>query len=107
MKKITLAVILVFILSGIVSAQSPIDYTVSVKVQVQESPAQITLLWPLNAGASGYFIERKPLTATTFTTVASLPGNAVSYTDTNVVISTGYEYAITCTGAIVDGTSYV
>jgi hypothetical protein len=107
MKKITSVLISTFILSGIVSAQSPIDFTVSVTVQVQESPSQITLSWPLNAGAAGYYIERKLLAATTFTTVASLPGNAVSFTDTNVVVGTGYEYAITCTGPIVDGVSYV
>ena len=107
MKKITSVLASILILTGIVSAQNPIDYTVSVTVQVQESPAQITLSWPLNAGASGYFIERKLLTAASFTTLASLPGNAISYTDTNVVIGTGYEYSVTCTGPVVDGNSYV
>src|SRR3954470_23381049 len=107
MQKITSLFISIFILSGIISAQSPIDFTVSVTVQVQESPAQITLSWPLNPGATSYYVERKLLTAAFFTTAASLPGNSISYTDTNVAVGTGYEYAITCTGAIVDGISYV
>src|SRR5204863_4417638 len=107
MKKITSVLASILILSGIVSAQNPIDYTVSVTVQVQESPAQITLLWPANAGSTGYVIKRKSLTASSFTTVANIAGSATSYIDTNVVAGIGHEYSITCTGAVVAGNSYV
>ncbi len=108
MKKITAVFISIFLLSEIVSAQSPIDYTVPVSVQAQESPPQITLSWPLNAGATGYYIYRKLITAPSFAIIASgLPGNSTSYSDTNVVVGTGYEYSITRAGSPANGVSYV
>jgi hypothetical protein len=36
-----------------------------------------------------------------------MAGSATSYIDTNVVAGIGYEYSITCTGAVATGNSYV
>lgn len=108
MRKITIVLLSVFISSEIVSAQNPIDFTVPVTVQVQESPPQITLQWPLDAGATAYYIGRKLSTSASFMTIASsLPGNSTSFTDTAVAVGTRYEYSIDKTGALATGISYV
>ena len=108
MQKITPVFISIFLLSEIASAQTSLDYTVRITVQVQESPAQITVSWPLNAGATAYTIGRKSLTATFFTNIATgLPGSTTSFTDTSVTVGTGYEYAVSRTGTPANGVSYV
>ena len=107
MKKITAIFYLLFLFAQTLPAQSPIDYTVQVSVQVQESPPQITLSWPLNAGASSYSIGRKSPSATSFTLIASLPGDSISYTDTNVTPGAGYEYQVYRAGTTAAGESYV
>src|SRR5258706_2123884 len=108
MQKITLLFLSIFLLSELTSAQSPIDYTVPITVQVQESPPQITLQWPLNAGATNFSIGRKSLSATSWTILEdSLAPASTSFTDTNVVVGTGYEYRVSRTGAPADGESYV
>jgi len=70
-------------------------YTVQVSATVQASaPPQITLNWePDPYGANSYAIWRKAKSDTNWgPVIATLPGSALSYTDTNVAVGVAYEY---------------
>ncbi len=76
-------------------AQTSNDYVVPLTAQVQTSPPQIMLQWPPAAGATGYTLYRKSRTTGNWgTAIASLAGTAGSYTDTNVLTDSAYEYKI-------------
>lgn len=88
--------ILAFIAASLTAkAASPYDYAVKVSATVSANPAQITLTWPANAGASGYNISRKAINSSSWTSVASVNGGATSWTDSNVAVGQAYEYQIT------------
>jgi hypothetical protein len=108
MKKFTLFFSLLVFFSEIISAQNSFDYTVPIRVQTLESPAQIMLNWALNAGAANYSVGRKPLGSNSWSTLAAgLPGTTTSFTDTTVTVGTGYEYRVIRTGSPANGISYV
>ncbi|HLG33504.1 MAG TPA: T9SS type A sorting domain-containing protein [Bacteroidia bacterium] len=107
MKRFTLAFSLLFFITEIIFAQTSFDYTVPITVQTQESVPQITLSWALHAGATNYSVGRKALTSTSWSTLAAgLPGTTISFTDTTVVVGTGYEYRVIRTGSPANGISY-
>lgn len=108
MKKFTPAFCAFFICTGIIFAQPSLDYTVPITVATQETPPQITLNFPLDSGATNYSVGRKALTSTSWSTLAAgLPGTTISFTDTTVVVGTGYEYRVIRTGTPANGISYV
>ena len=75
--------------------QSAPDYVVHVSATVQKSPVQITLNWSRNSNAISYTIYRKTVDATLWgDPLASLPGDASSYSDTNVSVGAKYEYQV-------------
>ena len=79
-----------------ISAQMPLaeERSVQLSAVTQTSPPQIQLNWKADSGASKYVIHRKALNETTWgTPIAQLAGNATSYTDNNVSVGVGYEYA--------------
>ncbi|HEY0004642.1 MAG TPA: carboxypeptidase-like regulatory domain-containing protein [Pyrinomonadaceae bacterium] len=68
---------------------------VQVSAVVQKSPAQVALVWPQNSNASSTTIYRKlPVDASWGSALASLPGNATGYMDTNVAVGMRYEYQV-------------
>src|ERR1051326_1589820 len=75
-------------------ADSTFVYAVQVSAKVQVSPAQITLSWePDPYGANSYAIYRKPKEESTWgQPLATLPGEALGYTDTAVAVGSAYEY---------------
>ena len=108
MKKITLICSAIIFFTQLIYAQTSFDYTVPITVVAQESPARITLNWPLNSGATNYSVGRKPLNSLSWTTIAAgLTGTSTSFTDTNVVVGTGYDYRVVRTGTPANGISYV
>jgi hypothetical protein len=89
-----LLVLAVFASSAL--AQVAADYAVQVTATVQSAPAQIALSWGSYSGATQYKVYRKTWIATTWgTAIATLPGSATGYTDTNVAAGTAYEYQVT------------
>ncbi len=87
--------ILCFLLSAMAQAQTSADYVVQLTAQVQKSPAQITLNWPLMPGTGSYIISRKAKNATSWgTALGTAPANATSFTDNNVVPGETYEYEV-------------
>ena len=81
------------------------DLSVRVSAQVQESPQQIQLNWPVMGGPG--VVSRRLLgqTGDTWTQLATnLNAATISYTDTNVVPGTTYEYWIRkSAGTAADG----
>lgn len=74
------------------------DWVESVQINAagQVSPPQITLTWEADDNnPTNYTIYRKSKTATAWgNPIASLPGSALTYTDTNVAVGSTYEYQI-------------
>ncbi len=78
------------------SAQVAADYAVQVTAAVQTTPPQIALSWGSYSGATQYLVYRKTWTATTWgAAIATLPGSATGFTDTNVTAGASYEYQVT------------
>jgi hypothetical protein len=108
MRNIILLLSIVFCLVEYSSSQTSFDYTVPITVVTQESPARIILNWPLNSGATNYSVGRKALNSVSWSTIAAgLAGTSISFTDTNVVAGTGYDYRVIRTGTPANGISYV
>lgn len=66
---------------------------------VQNNPPAITIHWVPVSGATDFKVYRKNKTATGWGSVlATLPGNATSWTDNNVSIGEAYEYRVIKSG---------
>jgi len=73
------------------------NYAVEITAAVQVSPAQITLNWPqdTNGTPASYTVYRKaPAGSSWGDPVATLSGGTTSFTDSDVVAGTAYEYQI-------------
>ena len=88
--------VVLFISQNIFAQQpSPRERAVEVSATTQNNPPQINLQWTADNGATEYVIHRKSLNATNWgSPIATLSGSATSYTDNNVQVGVGYEYAI-------------
>ena len=71
-------------------------YTVQLNAAIQVTPPRITLTWqPDQYGVNNYFIYRKAKESTNWgNAIVTLPGSALSYTDTSVVVGQTYEYQV-------------
>lgn len=88
---------LVLVLKSLLLVAQPFGERLSIRAeaQVQISPPQIVLSWPLHANANEYTIFRKLKGETSWgNVIATLPGSATSYTDLSVTNNTLYEYFI-------------
>ena len=72
----------------------PRQYAVELTAATQTAPPQVRLAWPLDANATSYSVSRKLPSATSWTSVTSLPGTATGYTDGNVALGGSYEYRV-------------
>lgn len=88
-------------------AANPVDYTVQLSVQTQESPPAITVNWVPRSAITGYTISRRTNAAGAWTQVATPSSSATSYVDTNVAIGTRYEYKVVGTAPDVTPYAYV
>ncbi len=89
-------VCLFILFSNQLFSQMPLaeERSVQLSATVETSPPTINLTWKSDPGASKYEVFRKPLDADSWgTPIANLPGTATSYTDINVEVGVGYEYA--------------
>ena len=92
---IQLSTFLSILAASNVLADSTWVYTVQISATVQVSPPQITLSWqPDQYGANSYTVYRKSKEATSWGTGTTLPGTALSYADTDVLVGATYEYRI-------------
>ncbi|MGZ5427383.1 MAG: fibronectin type III domain-containing protein, partial [Thermoanaerobaculia bacterium] len=90
------ALLVLAVFASSAPAQVAADYAVQVTATVQIAPAQIALSWGSYSGATQYLVYRKTWTATTWgTAIATLPGSATGFTDTNVTAGPSYEYRVT------------
>jgi hypothetical protein len=82
-------------LCATVTAQQAKDAAVLLQATTVESPASITLNWPLDNTCTGYKVFRKQGATTEWgTALASLPASATSYADNAVSVGKQYEYYV-------------
>lgn len=106
MKKTLLLFLSFFWMAFHLLAQTPSqDLSVMLRAEVQATPAQIRIIWPADATATAFKVNRKTLSATSWGGfVATLPGTDTAYTDNSVSAGTLYEYRIQRTTP--SGTTY-
>ena len=93
---------------GLSHAQSTQDAAVELSALVQSSPARITLNWVANAGATQYTIARKLKNSSTWgANLATLPGDATTFTDTTAIVGSSYEYRVLRNAAAYTGYGYI
>jgi hypothetical protein len=111
MKKVYLLILCFVFYNVLVSAQTPIDYSVRVSANLQESPAQIQLHWPKDPNAANYYVYRKHKSDPLFsgTPVATLTSSDTSFTDKNISVGDYWEYQIikTISGNTYYGYGYI
>ena len=107
---LALSVVLLSVCTGL-SAQAPTKSeinSVQASATVSASPLRITLNWPAWTGATGYTIQRKLRSATSWGgTYGTATGTATSFVDNSVAINTVYEYRITRSAPEGTGYGYV
>ena len=103
-KKIVLLICLILSVSNVQGSPST-DKSLLVQAQANPSTPSITLSWTSFASATGYTIQRKFKTSTTWgSTIATLGGTVNQWVDNSVSINTYYEYKITRNSSV--GTAY-
>src|SRR4051812_8382247 len=75
-------------------AESVSDHAVLVNASTQTNPPVVNLFWPPDSAATNYMVYRKGRDATSWGAPITLPGTALGYTDSNVVIAGTYDYAV-------------
>ena len=93
-KKTTLIFMLFLSMSLSFFAQTAKERSVEVSATTTISPPQINFSWPEDLNANQYTIYKKSLEANDWgVAIDTLSGSAVSFTDTNIQLGEGYEYA--------------
>lgn len=95
---------------GLRGIDSTWNYAVEINAAGQASPAQITLSWKQDTGATpaSYTVFRKPPTATSWgSPLVTLAGSSTSFADTSVATGTVYEYQIVKAAAGYQGYGYI
>lgn len=95
---------------GLRGVDSTWNYAVEINAAVQASPAQITLSWKQDTSGTptSYAIYRKAPSGTSWgSALITLPGSSTSFTDTNLVAGTAYEYQIIKTASVYKGYGYI
>lgn len=92
-----------------IHAQVSADYAVLLSAVTNTTPPQIILNWPLYADASQYEVFRKGADDVSWgSPIATLSGDAVSYTDSDVITDSLYEYKVKRTNISgLEGEGYV
>jgi len=112
MKKVlstTLTVAVLLLTSGTSqSAEMTWTFAVQLGATVQTSPARIELNWAVDPlPISGYSVQRKSPTATTWSEATALPGYATTFVDETVSTGESYEYQVIKYGAGYTGYGYI
>jgi hypothetical protein len=77
-------------LVGLVSS----DWAVRVTANVSTSPPQVQLNWAGDPNAVSWTVSRKPRDSGAWQDLATLEGNAASFTDSTAAVGVGYDYKI-------------
>ncbi len=91
----------------IINTPTGIDYSVLLTATVQKNPANINISWTNDPNSTGYVVYKKLRTDTVWTQLISLVGNVLSYSDSQVNVSTIYEYKVMKATPLLTGTGYL
>ena len=98
---------LCLLISGTIVAQTTEDYTIQITAVAQTSPPKVTFSFPLDTATSFYYVFRKTETSQNWgPIIATLPGNATQWSDTNLFLGDAYEYEFIGSGG-VGGYNYI
>lgn len=106
MKK-TITITLLFFIGLVAFAQSSKDYTVQIKLSVQQSPLRFNLRWDKATNATQYKVFSKSLQDLSWTPLATLNANDTIYTDTTVKAGEGREYQVVSITPNYNGYGYL
>lgn len=106
MRKIITLTILYFV-SLVAFAQPSKDYTVQIKLSVQQSPLRFHLSWDKANNATQYKVFSKSSSALSWTPLATLSANDTSYTDTTIKNKQGVEYQVVSITPSYNGYGYI
>ena len=96
-----------FVVTRQIQAVSVADYAVQVSGVIETNPLRITLSWPPESGATGYYLYRKSRDATSWGGAVTLGPNATNCTDATVVAGSTYEYRVIKTTSSHSGVGYI
>src|SRR5688500_10357943 len=82
-------------------------FGIELTASTQESPPRITLNWVNNWDGQQYHVRRKIKTASAWEPGVVLSSAATSFTDTNVMVGTAYEYSISKYASLDPQTGYI
>lgn len=85
------------------------SHAVQLSATVQDSPAQIRLVWPADplVTVNTYNVQRRDNPSAGWVTLANLVGSDTTYADTNVQVGRVYEYQVVKRGVTLTGHGYV
>ena len=88
-------------------AQTTKDYTMQIKISVQETPPSLLFQWEQDTTATSYTVSRKLKDATSWTTIAAgLSDTTTQFTDQNIATGDAYEYRFVKNRPTFSGTAY-
>lgn len=92
--RLTIILLILGIGVSVAYSQTPRERSVELSATVSKNPAEIKLDWVADLNANSYTVYRKALEADSWgDPIAVLPGTATTYTDQDVEVGVGYEYA--------------
>jgi PKD repeat protein len=101
----------VFILSSLYTvtiAQSPDSIaSVLISLDIDSVKPSITLRWKNQFNPSGYILSKRTFPSASFTTLAILNGDIISYEDTSIIKGNKYEYRIIRNSALGQGSGFI
>lgn len=106
MKKLTLFIIALTV-SVCTFGQTSKDYTVGIKLSVQQSPLRFQLSWNKAAAATQYKVFSKAPSALGWTARATLSATDTTFTDSNVTAGQGIEYQVVKLTPNYNGYGYI
>lgn len=106
MKKLTLFIIALMV-SVYTFGQTSKDYTVGIKLSVQQSPLRFQLSWNKAAAATQYKVFSKAPLALSWTERATLSATDTTFTDSSVTAGQGIEYQVVKLTPNYNGYGYI
>lgn len=106
-KRLTLFTALFLCFHFCTNAQTASDYAIQLNAAIQSSPPKIELRWKKLTGATGYIIDRKEKSETSWTQIGTAAAADSSFADVNIIADSAYEYRVKNSGGSTAASGYI